>query len=128
MVFFQKLGVHFETSLTQQLLKVEQHPFANSGNRENLFRFLNQLPDLLRQRFDGSRGIAIRTDAERILAVNLEQIGGFVQNAGDSLVIHWKRKLYRCCWKADSFGRRGTPPPRPEEVDDLGVRKTASQN
>jgi hypothetical protein len=37
---------------------------------------------------DGLRGVAVGTDAERVLAVDLEQVGGFIETVGDGLVVH----------------------------------------
>ncbi len=37
-----------------------------------------------------SRGVAIGAHAEGILAVDFEQIGGFVEKAGDGFVVHEK--------------------------------------
>jgi hypothetical protein len=37
---------------------------------------------------DGFSGVAVRADAEGILAVDFEQVGGFVENAGDGFVVH----------------------------------------
>src|SRR5215510_9431779 len=37
---------------------------------------------------DGLCGVAIGTNAEGVLAVDLEQVGGFVQKIGDRLVFH----------------------------------------
>ena len=44
--------------------------------------------DLLRVILDGLRGVAVGADAERILPVDFEQVGGFVENVGDGLVVH----------------------------------------
>src|SRR5258706_489478 len=94
--------MNLEASRPEQLLKVCQHAFANARHREKVLGFLNQFGNLLRQCLDGGCGIAIGSDAERILGVDLEQIGGFVQNTGDGLVIQGKRKLYRCYGKAET--------------------------
>ena len=37
---------------------------------------------------DGLRGISIGADAEGILSVDLEQVGGFEEDVGDGLVVH----------------------------------------
>jgi hypothetical protein len=37
---------------------------------------------------DGLRGVAVGADAEGILAVDFEQVGGFVENRGDGFVVH----------------------------------------
>ena len=48
--------------------------------------------DLLRLVFDGLRRVAIGADAERILSVDLEQVGSLVKNVGDGFVVHWQDK------------------------------------
>src|ERR1035437_1060064 len=37
---------------------------------------------------DGLRGVAVRADTERVLPINFEQVGSFVENVGDGLVVH----------------------------------------
>ena len=44
--------------------------------------------DLVRVVLDGLRGVAIGADAEGILSVDFEQVGGFEENVGDSLIVH----------------------------------------
>ena len=44
--------------------------------------------DLLRMVLDRLRGVAVGADAEGILAVDFEQVGGLVENVGDGLVVH----------------------------------------
>ena len=44
--------------------------------------------DLLRVIFDGLRGIAVGADAEGVLPIDLEQVGSFIENVGDGLVVH----------------------------------------
>jgi hypothetical protein len=42
----------------------------------------------MRVAFDRLRGIAVGANAERILPIDFEQVGRFVQDVGDRLVIH----------------------------------------
>ena len=49
--------------------------------------------DLLRVILDGLRGVAVGADAEGILPVDFEQVGGFVENVGDGLVVHGQVRL-----------------------------------
>jgi hypothetical protein len=37
---------------------------------------------------DGLGSVAIGADAERILTVDFQQVGGFVKDVGDRLVVH----------------------------------------
>jgi hypothetical protein len=58
------------------------------GIASNFLRIADQVCDLLREGFDGLGGVAVGTDAEGILPVDFEQVGGFVEDAGDGLVVH----------------------------------------
>ena len=71
-------------------LQIGEHAFANALDREKFFRLLNQVGYLLRKCFDGFGGVAIGAHAKRVLTVDLEQIGGFVENSGYGLVVHSK--------------------------------------
>ena len=42
---------------------------------------------------DGFGGVAVGADAERILPVDFEQVGGLVENAGDGFVVHGKVRV-----------------------------------
>ena len=58
------------------------------GMAEHFLGFTDQVGDLLSLGLDGFGGVAVRADAEGILAVDFEQVGGFVENAGDGFVVH----------------------------------------
>ena len=72
----------------KHLLHVQQHALADAGNGQHFLGFADQVGDLLRLRFNGFGGVAVRADAERILAVDFEQVGGFIENAGNGFVVH----------------------------------------
>src|ERR1035441_9177361 len=55
---------------------------------EDLLRINDEFFDLLGVIFYSLCGIAVGTDAERILPINFEQVGSFVENVGDGLVVH----------------------------------------
>ena len=57
----------------------------------------------MRQVFDGLGCVAVRTDAEGILAVDLEHVGGFVKDAGNRLIVHELKSKLRASGRA-SFG------------------------
>ena len=63
-------------------------PLPMPGMARTCFGSAMSVVDLLRVVLDGLRGIAIRADAERVLPVDLEQVGSFVENVGDGLVVH----------------------------------------
>jgi hypothetical protein len=42
----------------------------------------------LRQRFNRRRRISVRANAERILPVDFEQVGGLIEKRRDGLVVH----------------------------------------
>ena len=88
MVFLQQLDVSSKATLLEEFLQVVEHAFANTGNLKNLLGVRDQVGDALRQVFDGLRGVPIGANAERILPIDFEQVGSFVQQVGDGLVIH----------------------------------------
>ncbi len=71
-----------------QLLDVGRHTLADAGNLQQLLGLVDQPRDLLRQSFERLGGAAIGADAEGVVAVDLHQIGGFVEDVGDGLVVH----------------------------------------
>ena len=77
-----------ELALPEHFLQVDHHAFADASDGEHLFRLADEIRDLLRLSFNGFGGIAVRANAERIRSIDLEQVGGFVENAGDGLVVH----------------------------------------
>ena len=87
-VLLQQLLVRPELAAAAQLLDVGRHALADAGNLQQLLGFVDQCRDLLRQSFDGLGGAAIGADAERVVAVDLHEIGGFVKDVGDGLVVH----------------------------------------
>ncbi len=92
-VFFQQLGVDFDGSLVKKMLEVGEHALADAGDGEQFFGILDQVGDLVRQSLDGLGGVAVGADAEGILAVDFEQVGGFVENSGDGFVVHGRELL-----------------------------------
>ena len=65
-----------------------EHTLADAGNGEHLLGLADDVFDLLGVILDGLRGVAVGANAEGVLAVDLEQVGGFVKNIRESLVIH----------------------------------------
>src|ERR1700741_1731955 len=90
MVFLQQLSVDREAPALKNLLKVGQHALANAGNSQDFFGVGNQVSDTLRKVLDGLSGIAVRADAEGILAIDFEQVGSLVKQVRDRLVVHDK--------------------------------------
>ena len=91
-IFLEQFGLHGEFAVCEEFLQVAQHAFADAGNRENLLGVGDEFLDLLRVILDGLRGVAVGADAERILPIDLEQVGGLVENVGDGLVVHGQGK------------------------------------
>src|SRR5580704_7216747 len=91
MVFLEQLGVDREAPALKNLLKVGQHALANAGDEEDFFGVGNQVSDTLRKVLDGLSGIAVRADAEGILAIDFEQVSSFVQQVRDGLVVHGQK-------------------------------------
>ena len=63
-------------------------PLPMPWNGQDLFGLADDVRDLLGLSFDGFGGVAVGADAERVSAVDFEQVGSFVENAGDGLVVH----------------------------------------
>ena len=80
--------MRFDAAIFKKLQQIGLHALANALDFEQLLRFLNQVGNLLRQRFNGLCGVAIRAHAKRVLPVDLEQIGSFVEKSGDGFVVH----------------------------------------
>src|SRR5579872_579660 len=93
MIFLEQLGVDRQLAFFEHFLEILEHAFADAGNLENLLRFADQIGNLLWVGLDGLGGVAVRADAKRILAVNFEQVGGFVENARNGFVVHSGRTI-----------------------------------
>ena len=96
-IFFQQFGVDLDGALLEKMLQIGEHAFANAGHGEKLLGLVDQIGDLLRQRFNGLGGVAIGTNAEGVLAVDFEQVGSFVENSGDGFVVHGRRYCSAQC-------------------------------
>jgi hypothetical protein len=53
-----------------------------------LFGLRDEVGYLLWEGFDGLGGIAVGADAEGVLSVDFEQVGGFIKDAGYGFVVH----------------------------------------
>src|SRR5208282_1646482 len=71
-----------------QVLNVRRHAFADAGNLEKPLRLIEQGRDLFWSSFESFSRAAIGANAERVVAVDLHQIGGFVKDVGDGLIVH----------------------------------------
>ena len=87
-IFLEQLGVDLDVAFLKEMLQVGEHAFADAGNCEQLLGLGDQVGDLLRHGLDGLGGVAVGTNAEGILAVDFEQVGGLVEDAGDGFVVH----------------------------------------
>ena len=80
-----------QAAFAQHLLYIGEHSLADAGNGQHFFFVRHQLRDLLRKGFDSFGGIAIGANAERICGVDFKQVGSFVENSGDGLIVHARR-------------------------------------
>jgi hypothetical protein len=103
-IFLEQFGLHAEAAFLEQLLQVDQHAFADAGDGQHLLGFGDDVFDLLGKVFDGLGGVAVGADAEGILAVDFEQVGGLVENRGDGFVVHVLK--IKQDWGAPPEGRR----------------------
>ncbi len=88
MVLLEQFRVQRKLALFEHFLQVYQHAFADAGDGEHFLGFVDQVGNLLGLGLDGFGGVAVGANAKGILAVDFEQIGGFVEYAGDGFVIH----------------------------------------
>ena len=107
MIFLEQFGVQREASFFEHFLQVQQHSLADAGDGEDLLGFADQVGNLLRLGFDGFGGVAVGADAEGILAVDFEQVGSFVEDAGDGFVVHEKLRFYRGRGECGVLGKLG---------------------
>ena len=87
-IFRKQFGVQRKFAFLEHFLQVHQHAFADAGDGQHFLGIIDQVGDLLGLGLDGFGGVAVRADAEGILPVDFEQVGGFVENAGDGFVVH----------------------------------------
>ena len=80
--------MRFNAAIFKKLQQIGLHAFADALNFEKFFRLRDQVGHLLRQRLNGFRGVAIRAHAKRVLPVDLQQIGSFVEESGDGFIVH----------------------------------------
>src|SRR5579863_5239360 len=88
MVFLEQIGLHTEAAVFEQLLQVDQHSLADAGDGEHFLWLADDVLDLLGQIFNSLGGVAVGADAKRILRIDFQQVRSFVENVGDSLVVH----------------------------------------
>ena len=81
----------------RQFLDISRHALADTGDLEKLFDVFAQLGYLTRMTLESFGRATVGADTKRVVAVDLHEIGGFVEDGGDGFVVHgacW-RKLYR---------------------------------
>src|SRR5215467_11510235 len=96
-----------QAAILEELLQVEQHSFANPRNLENSLGLGDEVRNALRKIFDCLSSVAIRTNAERVLPIDLKQVGGFIQQVGDGLVVHGEDQLKQLATEAEGLGEDG---------------------
>ena len=77
-----------EAPLLGNLLQILQHALADAGNFQQSLGLADEFGDLLGQVFNRLCRVAVRTDAERVLVIDLQQVGSLVQETSDSFVVH----------------------------------------
>ena len=88
MVLLEQLGLNAEASTFEEFLQILQHALADAGNSQHLLGFANNVANLLGMILNRLRRVAVRTDAKRILPIDFQQVGSFVQNRGDGFIVH----------------------------------------
>ena len=81
-IFFEHLVAALEAAALLDLLKHGGDAFADAGNIGDLaLGIFEDRRDRFGMSFDHARGVAIAADAKGILAGDLHQVGGFIQQA-----------------------------------------------
>ncbi len=88
MILCKQFRLDRKLPVLKEFLQVPQHTLADAGNFKHLLGISDQVLYLLRVVLDRLCGIAVGADAKRILPIDFEQVGGFVKNVGDGLVVH----------------------------------------
>jgi hypothetical protein len=91
-IFLKEFFAKREGAGGKESLDVRDHPFAYTGDSEELLRVIGESGDLNSLLLDGFGRAAIGADAERVGAIDLEQSGSFVEKAGDRDIVHGLRK------------------------------------
>ena len=109
-VLLQQFLVLRKLAFAAQLLNIRRHSFTDTGNPQQLFRFIQQFRNLLRMSLQGFRRPTIGTDAERVVAIDLHQVGGFVEDVSDSLIVQAQIPVRNCslCGQV-MFSRTASP-------------------
>jgi hypothetical protein len=72
----------------EQLLQLVEHALADSRDCEHLLGVTDDVFDLLGVILNRLGSVAVGAYAEGILTIDFEQVSGFEQNVGNSLVVH----------------------------------------
>ena len=83
----------FELSGLAELLDVGGHALADAGNFQQLLRLAEQGSNLVGRGLDRLGRAAIGADTEPVVAVDLHEIGGFVEDVRDGFVIQGESAL-----------------------------------
>ena len=86
-ILFQQLGVQPQLAFFENFLQVLAHSLADAGNGEQCFLVTDDVGYGLSQALDGLCGAPVRADAERIVALDLHEVGGLVKDVGEGFVI-----------------------------------------
>ena len=85
-VFLQQLLMQPQLAFAAKLLDVRRHSLADAGNLQQLLGLVEQSGDLFVMRFQRLGGATIGANAKRVVAVDLHQVGGFVEDLRDGLI------------------------------------------
>src|SRR5215475_5553296 len=106
-ISLEQLCLSCDLARAQQLFQLVEHSLADSRNGEHLLGIADDVFDLLGVILNRLGSVAVGAYAERILAVDLEQVGGFKQNVGNSLVVHVLKDKPKRGWRSESAGSQG---------------------
>ena len=94
-VFLEQFLMLPELACLAELLDVGGHAFADAGNFQQLLGLAEQGRNLVGRGLNRLGGAAIGADTESVVAVDLHQIGGFVEDVRDGFVIQGELSVFR---------------------------------
>ncbi len=88
LVFADEFLVLLELAGVADLGEVVGHALADAGDLKKSFLIADEIRHLISEPVDGFGSVAVGADTERVLRVDLHEIGGFVKQGCDGFVIH----------------------------------------
>ena len=129
MILLEEFGLSSKFARTEQLLELVEHTLADTGNGEHLLGIVDDVSDLLRVVLDCLGRVSVGADAEGILPVDFQQVGGFKENIGYGLVVHSLQDKQREGWgaRADTLLRQQNETKELDTKERLAWRRVGAE-